>query len=59
MPTKITRRGNRYQAATPHPPGIITPGSSENPAIIWDIRARSGFRLFSRNHHYYDGRGGA
>ena len=26
---------SRYQAATPHAPGIVTPGSSENPAIIW------------------------
>ena len=33
--TKITRRGSRYQAATPHAPGIVTPGSSENPAITW------------------------
>ena len=26
---------SRYQAATPHAPGIVTPGSSENPVIIW------------------------
>ena len=26
---------SRYQAATPHALGIITPGSSENPVIIW------------------------
>eukprot|EP00964_Phaeocystis_antarctica_P044371 scaffold25506_cov59-Phaeocystis_antarctica.AAC.1 len=38
-------------------PGINTPASSENPAIIWGIRARSGSRSFSRNHHY-GGRGG-
>eukprot|EP00964_Phaeocystis_antarctica_P031926 scaffold18063_cov54-Phaeocystis_antarctica.AAC.2 len=57
LPTKITRRGNRCQAATPHAPGIITPGNSEHPAIIWNTRARSGSRSSSRNLHY-DGRGG-
>eukprot|EP00964_Phaeocystis_antarctica_P019596 scaffold10813_cov65-Phaeocystis_antarctica.AAC.5 len=58
--TPCPRRSLAEAAATrlptPHTPGIITPGSPENPATR-DIRARSGSRSFSRNLHY-DGRGG-